>query len=80
MSDETYCCRKCGRSMGPNTIDHDVAWCPYEDPDCYCCENCSDHFTCDEPLVKRLEIENAALKKLIEMQHNEIAKLKGEEE
>jgi len=30
--------------------------------------------------IDRLQKENAALKKLIEMQHNEIAKLKGEEE
>ena len=30
--------------------------------------------------IDRLQKENAALKKLIEMQHNEIAKLKGTEE
>ena len=46
MTDKLYC-KKCGRSMGESTVEHDVAHCPYNDPDCYCCENCGDHYTCD---------------------------------
>jgi len=42
-------CRKCGRDMGESTVHHDVARCPYNDPTCYTCENCSNHDMCDDP-------------------------------
>ena len=55
-SEEGSFCNSCGRGpMGESTVNHWVARCPYNDPDCNTCENCSNHEMCDDPDDKDAE-------------------------